>query len=144
MFDAGKVITGLIIFLVLVTFPLWYGAFTGMADEVPDPELAPHLTDSEGNVLPGMHCLRDAEYMRASHMDLLNEWRDRVVRDGERLDEAADGRHFVMSLQNTCMSCHSNKANFCDSCHGYMGVSPYCWECHVEPTPAGAVEGGRL
>jgi hypothetical protein len=136
MFDAGKVITGLIIFLVLVTFPLWYGALSGQADEVPEVELAAGLE--------GQSCIRDAEYMRSSHMEMLNEWRDRVVRDNERIYEAPDGRTYVMSLQNTCMSCHANKASFCDRCHGYMGVTPYCWKCHIEPTEAGATMGGEL
>ena len=32
-------------------------------------------------------CVHDAEYMKASHMDLLNEWRDRlVIRIGDRVD----------------------------------------------------------
>jgi hypothetical protein len=38
-----------------------------------------------------------------------------------------------MSLQNTCMQCHPNKAEFCDRCHNYASVKPYCWDCHVEP-----------
>jgi hypothetical protein len=136
MFDAGKVITGLVIFGVLVTFPLWYGALSGRADEVPQPELAAHIV--------GQHCIRDAEYMRAKHMELLDEWRTRVVREGEHIYEAPDGRRYVMSLQNTCMGCHSNKVEFCDRCHDYMGVTPYCWQCHIEPTEAGATTGGAL
>jgi len=31
------------------------------------------------------------------------------------------------------MDCHNNKTKFCDQCHNYAGVSPYCWECHIEP-----------
>jgi len=40
---------------------------------------------------------------------------------------------FDMSLSNTCLSCHTNKAEFCDKCHGYASVDPYCWDCHVDP-----------
>lgn len=133
MFDAGKVIAGLIVFLVLVTAPLWYGALSGRSGEVPQLELAAGLTDSAGRVLPDLHCVRDTVSMRAGHMDLLNQWRDDVVRQGERIYTAADGRRFVMSLQNTCLGCHHNKAEFCDRCHDYMSVKPYCWQCHVEP-----------
>ena len=31
-----------------------------------------------------------------------------------------------------CLDCHKNKSNFCDKCHDYMGVKPYCWECHAD------------
>jgi hypothetical protein len=41
-----------------------------------------------------------------------------------------------MSLTRTCLDCHSNKAEFCDRCHTYMAVDPYCWDCHVEPKEA--------
>ncbi|MGD8893899.1 MAG: menaquinol oxidoreductase, partial [Desulfobacterales bacterium] len=34
---------------------------------------------------------------------------------------------------NTCLDCHEEKAEFCDKCHNYASVSPYCWECHIDP-----------
>ncbi len=126
MFDAPKVILGLIVFVGLATFPLWYNGASGQARNVPDlvyPDPAAH----------GTQCILDKEYMKASHMDLLNQWRDDVVRRGERVYETPDGRKFVMSLQNTCMGCHTEKARFCDQCHNYLSVKPYCWECHIEP-----------
>lgn len=125
MFDGWKVILGLIIFLAVVTFPLWYNASTGKATDVPEVEIPVELA--------GQQCILDRESMRASHMDLLNEWRDDVVRRGDRIYEAPDGKKHVMSLQNTCMGCHQNKSAFCDRCHNYMAVTPYCWECHIEP-----------
>ncbi|MFO7653367.1 MAG: sulfate reduction electron transfer complex DsrMKJOP subunit DsrJ [Candidatus Krumholzibacteriia bacterium] len=132
MYDAGKVMAGLAIFVGIVSAPLWYGALSGQAGRVPEVELAPGLE--------GRTCVRDAAYMRANHMDLLNHWRDRVVREGERIDRTDGHGAHVMSLQNTCMGCHSNQAEFCDRCHDYMGVQPYCWECHVEPTAGGVLE----
>ena len=66
-----------------------------------------------------------------------NQWRDDVVRKGEReYVSSSNGKIFDMSLSRTCMDCHSNKAEFCDACHTYMAVSPYCWDCHVEPKGA--------
>ena len=126
MHDAGKIIAGLVIFLVLVTSPLWYNALS--AAPVQAPELSPPPNGSK-------ECVEATEYMRASHMDLLNQWRDEVVRNGPaRLRRAPlNGRTFDMSLSRTCMDCHSNKAEFCDRCHTYLAVSPYCWDCHVEP-----------
>jgi len=78
-------------------------------------------------------CVASTEYMRASHMDLLNEWRDEVVREGNRIYTSPNGKEFEMSLTKTCTNCHYNKKEFCDQCHDYLGVTPYCWDCHVEP-----------
>jgi hypothetical protein len=126
MFNPGKVIFGLIVFVALATFPLWFNGLTGRADTVPDlvyPDPEVH----------GTSCILDKEYMKHSHMDLLNKWRDDVVRRGDRVYVAEDGKRYVMSLQNTCMGCHTEKARFCDQCHHYLGVKPYCWGCHIEP-----------
>jgi hypothetical protein len=34
---------------------------------------------------------------------------------------------------NTCMQCHTSKKKFCDTCHAYASVTPYCWDCHLAP-----------
>ncbi len=123
MYNSGKVIVGLIIFLILITFPVWYNIATGKAGYVPELEKA-----SKGD-----DCVRDAEWMTSHHMDLLNEWRDEVVRDGDRFTTTAEGVRYEKSLSSTCLDCHENKDRFCDRCHDYMGVEPYCWSCHVVP-----------
>jgi len=124
MNDTGKILGGLIIFLLLVTSPMWYNLATGKGKTGPDPVIAPGA---------GSTCVAETEYMRAYHMDLLNEWRDDVVRKGDRVWHAPDGKEYDKSLSRTCMNCHSNKTEFCDRCHDYTSVSPYCWDCHVEP-----------
>ena len=124
MHDGGKILAGLAIFLVLVTFPFWFGAASGKADYRPDPQLAPGLQ--------GKTCVEPKAFMRSYHMDLLDDWRDEAVRDGERIHVGHDGQAHDKSLTNTCLKCHSNKEQFCDQCHNYLGVSPYCWDCHVE------------
>jgi hypothetical protein len=78
-------------------------------------------------------CVESKSFMRAEHMVMLNDWRDLVVREGDRIYIANDGKEYVMSLQNTCMKCHSNKKKFCDECHNYLAVKPYCWDCHIQP-----------
>lgn len=123
MYDAGKIIIGLIAFLVLITFPMWYNAVQGKAAYAPELE-KPTKSDV---------CVRDADWMRAHHMDLLNTWRDQVVRQGIRYEQTEDGGQIERSLTNTCLNCHENKDRFCDACHTYMGVEPYCWDCHVVP-----------
>ena len=60
-------------------------------------------------------------------------WRDEVVRVNQRTFEAPDGREWEKSLTRTCLACHAEKAEFCDKCHDYLGVQPYCWDCHVDP-----------
>ncbi len=125
MYDAGKIITGLVIFVGIVTFPIW-GSF-GDSDVVPKPVVKVSGT-----------CVEDAAWMRTHHMQILDEWRDEVVRDKDRVYVSkAYGTKFDKSLSSagktSCMSCHSNKGEFCDACHTYTAVTPYCWECHIEP-----------
>jgi hypothetical protein len=72
--------------------------------------------------------------MRKYHMKLLQQWCDAVVRDGDRIYVAQDGRRYEMSLSRTCLGCHSTKKGFCDRCHDYARVTPNCWNCHQEPT----------
>jgi hypothetical protein len=110
-----------------MTFPIWYNAIAGKGAYVPDIEIATK------DVLGRDQCVMSTDYMRANHMNLLNQWRNDVVRLGERVHIAPDGRKYDRSLSNTCLDCHSNKARFCDLCHNYMGVAPYCWQCHLEP-----------
>jgi hypothetical protein len=71
--------------------------------------------------------------MRAEHMKLLDEWRREAVRDANRVYKSSTGKIYDKSLQNTCMECHSNKSKFCDQCHNYTGIAPFCWDCHIQP-----------
>ncbi len=133
MYDTGKIITGLIIFVILVTFPFYNNI--GKAISKPEPK----VDTPEIQKLPEKErrCVEPKAFMKTEHMKLLNEWRDSVVRDGNRMYVSTDRKKFVMSLQNTCMNCHSNKKNFCDQCHNYVAVKPYCWDCHIAPKEKG-------
>jgi hypothetical protein len=55
------------------------------------------------------------------------------VRDGIHTYVASDGTEYEISLTDTCLSCHSDKEEFCDTCHEYAGISPNCWDCHNVP-----------
>ena len=125
MFDSGKIIIGLILFLGIFTFPIWYNETGGEVAKKPNI-----ILPAKGEV---NECVNTTDYMHSSHMNLLNEWRDDVVRKGKRIYTSPTGKKFKMSLSKTCLSCHSNKSQFCDRCHNYLGVNPYCWDCHVEP-----------
>jgi hypothetical protein len=125
MYDAGKIGIGIIIFLILITSPIWYNLAVGKGDYAPDPKI---ITDARMCVMP-------TDYMRSDHMDILNEWRHDVVRSNDReFYSSHTGRIYDKSLTNTCLDCHSNKSEFCDACHDYSAVGqPDCWQCHVVP-----------
>jgi len=127
MFNGGKIFAGLFIFLVLLTSPFWFGKGR---TAVP-PSLS--LDTPEIRKMTVKKCVESTPYMEASHMKLLDRWRDSVVRDGDHLYVNHEGKKFSMSLSQTCLGCHSNKEKFCDACHNYSGVKPTCWTCHVVP-----------
>ncbi len=122
MRDKGRIIAGLVIFVVLATFPFWYARTAGGAAAPPDLELPKD----------GSTCIEDAAWMRANHMDLLNQWRDAVVRDGEQEYTSKSGqKKCAMSLTRTCLGCHVSREAFCQRCHDYTNVEPACWDCHL-------------
>lgn len=123
----NAIIAGLVVFVALVLLPFWYNI--GETTPVPEPELSDRAKAAK-------KCVLDKYDMRANHMSLLDEWRDSVVRDSDRLYKSTNGKTFQMSLSTgdaSCLGCHVDKEKFCDSCHNYASVSPYCWECHTTP-----------
>lgn len=136
--DRRYVLAGLAIFLLAVSYPAWRGLALGTAAS------APIL--AKARKAP---CVLPPAAMRASHMSLLSEWRDLVVRQGLRRVTTSDGRTVKASLSGTCLDCHE-KAKFCDTCHAYAGVKPECWSCHIDlggtgvPPLAGVSPGGGV
>ena len=124
IYDKGLIVPGLAFFVILITFPFWYN----LGKAAPAPELV--LTEK---AKAEKTCVRSTAYMKTNHMHLLDIWRDTVVRDAKRTFVSTGGKQFDMSLTNTCLDCHSNKAQFCDRCHDYVSVSPNCWDCHLYP-----------
>ncbi|NCC23800.1 MAG: cytochrome C [Deltaproteobacteria bacterium] len=123
MYDKGKVLAGLAVFVVFMTFPFWFniGATPFKAPELAKPKDA-------------KNCVESVEWMKTEHMQLLNDWRDMVVREGtHEYHSRFNGKEYLVSLSKTCMKCHDDKEKFCDKCHDSLAVSPYCWDCHVAP-----------
>jgi hypothetical protein len=115
---------GIIVFLILAASPFLLNL--GKTSKVPEPELTQRAKDAK-------ECVESKEFMKTSHMQLLNDWRDAAVRDNLRVYINDKGNEHHISLQNTCLDCHSNKDKFCDRCHNYVGVGQlYCWDCHIE------------
>jgi len=129
MYDAWKIIVGLAIFVVLFTAAFWMDA--GKVAPAPEPKM--DTPEIKKMAKAERKCVEDKHFMRTTHMQLINHWRDQALRDGDRDYINKDGKKYYISLQNTCMKCHSNKKEFCDKCHDYAGVSPYCWDCHIAP-----------
>ena len=123
MKDKKWIITGIVVFMALLTLPFWYN----MGKAAPAPEL--ELT---AKAKAAKECVMPTDFMKSDHMQLLDNWRHNVVRNSERIFVNAKGQEFNMSLSNTCLDCHSNKAEFCDRCHNYVSVEPYCWDCHID------------
>ncbi len=126
MHDGAKIIPGLTVFLALALTPVWRPVLSG-PPRLPEPKIA----------FPQKPCVLPREAMRERHMVLLNSWRDTVVRQGRRSALTADGRTVTPSLTGTCLRCHPNKAEFCDSCHNQLAVKPVCFSCHLEPKEKG-------
>ncbi len=123
MYNAKYVILGIIVFAVLFTTPFWVGG----SGEEQYKRPAVVLPENE------KECIEPVAYMRAEHMRLLNEWRDEALRNEHRIYVSSTGKQWEISLQNTCMECHSNYEDFCEKCHISNSVYPYCWTCHIIP-----------
>ena len=121
MTDKPRIIIGVVFVLVAVTFPFWYALAGG------PPAAPPELEMPEGG-----ECVHDAEYMRARHMDVLELWRQEVVREGDKSLVTIGGKQYEKGLTKTCMQCHKSRENFCGKCHAYADVQPTCWNCHNE------------
>lgn len=127
MYNKRYIIPGVIFFVIVFTFPFWFN-MTGAQFKRP----AVLLPADE------KECVEPVAFMRSEHMRILNEWRDAALREGKRSYTATNGRIWEVSLQNTCMKCHTDKSRFCDTCHNANSVTPYCWDCHIAPETAAA------
>jgi hypothetical protein len=132
LYDGGKIVIGILVFAAVVSFPFIYNI--GKVNAKPDPKFDTPAIQEWEKQYGKKECVESKEFMRAEHMQLLNNWRDMVVRQDNRgYLSSSNHKRFNMSLQNGCMNCHSNKKKFCDECHTYMSVKPYCWDCHIQP-----------
>ncbi len=131
MYDGKKIIPGLIVFLGLVTSPLWYNAVSGKMSYIPKPEKPADKKE----------CVEPTAFIRVNHKNLLEDWKESAVRKGVRIYTASNKKTYAMDLNRTCMSCHRDKTKFCDQCHNYAGVTNKCWDCHIYPKE---VKEGRL
>ena len=79
MYNSGKIIAGLIVFILFVTFPFLFNM--GKASAKPKPSIDTPVI----NQMQVKQCVESKDFMRTEHMQLLNSWRDSVVRNGDRI-----------------------------------------------------------
>jgi hypothetical protein len=133
-YDAKYVIGGLIVFFVIASFTLW----PNLGKTIPAPQPSLDTPVIKQLAEKDRKCVLPLDEIRSTHMKMLIDWRENVIRSGEKGNPSVrefvtpDGRTFLASLTNTCMHCHSNKVEFCDTCHNYAAVTPNCWGCHLE------------
>ena len=82
----------------------------------------------------GDQCVRETEFMRKNHMELLLHQRDETMHRGIRtkkysLKECLDC-HAVYDASGQAVS-HLDSRHFCVQCHEYASVSIDCFECHA-------------
>ena len=103
LYNAKAVTVGIVAFLVVCTSPFWAGF--GSSDYT-SPKVSLPKDAKE--------CIEDTAFMKAEHMQLLNEWRDQALRQGNRVYVAKNGKKWNISLKNTCLKCHNEYEQFCD------------------------------
>jgi len=118
--DRGWILGGLAVVVALVMIPFW-GNLSVRAD-ARGPGLAAPAQQTT--------CVLPVNAMAASHARLLLQWMNTGVRENHHTFTAFNGKVYPVSLESTCLSCHTS-ASFCNRCHNYVGASaPSCWHCH--------------
>lgn len=69
------------------------------------------------------NCVKDTEYMRHHHWELLRSVREEFVRYGKRGDICL----------SRCRDCHTSREQFCNKCHNAVSMKPDCYGCHYYP-----------
>jgi hypothetical protein len=110
--------------LAVILFPLGYSVVSApFSHGAEQPEPA-----------SGDYCLGsiDPAYMRFHHMELLQQARDEIVREGKTGDIMCEGRSVEVKLEN-CWQCHPSRERFCNRCHVAVNLYPNCFRCHYDP-----------
>jgi hypothetical protein len=112
-----RIMTATAILIILI--PLGYSIMSSVISpgggnqdiflEMPDPKYT--------------ECVKETEYMRYHHWELLRSIREEVVRYGIRGE---------INL-NRCKECHTSRDRFCNRCHNAVSLSPDCFDCHYYP-----------
>jgi len=128
MYNASKVIPGIIILVVLLCTPI----LMNFANLKALPPSEPFIREAgQDKAATSEKCVAPVEYMRGYHMKLLDKWRTEKIREMKVYYMSPDGKIYVMSLQRTCLKCHKDYQKFCYKCHQFTGVNIDCFNCHI-------------
>ena len=105
--------------ILIILFPIAYSLFTFSSAKSNDtPTVFLERPDPIYK-----KCVRDTDYMRHHHWELLRAVREEIVRYGKRGD---------LSLSK-CRECHTSRERFCKRCHDAVSMTPDCYGCHYYP-----------
>jgi len=127
--NKGNNLVIVIIVIVLILIPLGYSivGYVFARDDDTKPFL--QMPDEKYT-----ECVRDTEYMRYHHWELLRGIREEIVRYGKRGE---------INL-NKCRECHTSRENFCNACHNAVSLKPDCFGCHYYPEHEEEVKYGNV
>jgi len=74
MYDGKKIIPGLILFVGIMTYPLWHNTVSGKTGYIPKPKAPADQKE----------CIEPKSFIRVNHKALLEDWRTSVVSNGTR------------------------------------------------------------
>ena len=108
-----------IILVILIFLPLAYSVASHvLAQTERNEELFLQMPDPQYK-----NCVRETDYMRYHHWELLRGIREEVVRYGIRGDVGL----------GMCKNCHTSREQFCNKCHDAVSMTPDCFGCHYYP-----------
>lgn len=107
--------------IVIILLPIGYSLFNFVFGQDSD-DVRPFLEKPDPLY---DKCVRDTEYMRYHHWELLRDVRVQAVRYGIRGDVSFDD----------CRGCHTSREQFCNKCHQAASVYLDCFGCHYYPEP---------
>ncbi len=109
----------IVILSLIILFPIGYSVISFVfAQTSHNSEPFLEMPDSTYK-----NCVKDTDYMRFHHWELLQGIREEVVRFGNRGDISLSG----------CRDCHTSREKFCNKCHDATSLFPDCFGCHYYP-----------
>ncbi len=109
----------IVVALLLMVAPLGYA----VASFAARPPTGPLWLEAP---TPNTTCVLPKSVIRYQHMNHLKALRDRVMRDGRRV-ELTGGKPQGLG---SCRGCHAHREQFCDRCHERASVRLDCFGCH--------------
>ncbi|MEE9443195.1 MAG: hypothetical protein V3V99_11085 [candidate division Zixibacteria bacterium] len=117
--DNKATLIKIVIPLIIILIPFVYSLVSFVVAKATEP--VPPLLERPDPQYE--KCVKDTDYMRYHHWELLRAVREEVVRYGKRGEIGLNG----------CRECHTSRERFCDKCHNAVSLTPNCFGCHNYP-----------